>query len=235
VIEISARLYSIAKLIPAGLRVADIGSDHAYLPTYLVQTGKSPFVVAGEVNEGPYNAAKKQIEEAGLQKYVQVRKGDGLSVLREGEADVIVIAGMGGGLITQILQEGRDKLKKAKQLVLQPNVGEELVRSFALEHGWQLIAEEMVEEDDHIYEILSFVQGDGHLPYRQQIYPFHLLLKMGPYLLQQQGPIFRKKWQRELKKMENILAQLAKSANPSAMEKRERLRKEYEEIKEVIR
>lgn len=93
--ELSRRLEKIASYVPDQAVLADIGSDHALLPVYLVQNGKIAAAVAGELNDGPYLAARKQVDGTGTQDRISVRKGDGLSVLRRGEADTVVIAGMG--------------------------------------------------------------------------------------------------------------------------------------------
>lgn len=232
--SISKRLHTIAEFIKDGTRVADIGSDHAYLPTFLVQSGKTNFVIAGEANEGPYQSALKQIKAVGIQDHVDVRKGNGLEVLRQGEVDTIVIAGMGGGLIVQILTEGIEKLKGVQQLVLQPNVGEELVRKFAIEYEWQLSAEMIIEEDERIYEILVFQRGDALQPYRNQHQPLELLLKLGPYLINKKEAAFIKKWKRELTQYETIMEQLLSANQSNAMEKREQLFSEYKQIKEIL-
>lgn len=233
-IQLSLRLHTIAQLIPNGAKVADIGSDHAYLPAYLVQSGKSRYVIAGEVNDGPYESAKRNIKQLKLEEYVYVRKGNGLEVIQPNEVDTIVIAGMGGSLITQILLQGLTKLEGVSRLILQPNVGENFVRMFAISHGWELTKEVILEEDGVIYEILDFTRGDSLRPYRDSSLPFPFLVKLGPFLMQENSPLFRKKWQRELSKMEVILQQLQKSTNPEAVEKRMIMQEEYEQIKELL-
>lgn len=156
-VKLSKRLQAIADYVTEGSIVADIGSDHALLPVYLLQNEKCSFVIAGELNSGPFHAAKKQAAAAGLNHLLDVRQGDGLSVLTgEGEADTVTIAGMGGSLITDILEDGRvnGKLHGVRKLILQPNVGEEAVRRWLAKHEWYLIEEAIIEEDGKIYEML---------------------------------------------------------------------------------
>ena len=105
-IKLSRRLQTIADQVTQGARVADIGSDHALLPVYLIQSGRCPSAIAGELNTGPFQAARKQTAEAGLKTVIEVRQGDGLSVLEPGEADTVTIAGMGGSLMADILEAG---------------------------------------------------------------------------------------------------------------------------------
>lgn len=153
-VTLSIRLTAIADRVPAGSRLADIGSDHALLPVYLAERGKIAAGIAGEVNGGPYEAACCQVRESGLESLISVRKGDGLAVLAPGEADVVTVAGMGGALIVSILEAGEDQLAGVQRLVLQPNVGEDQVRRYLLANGWWLADEVILEEDGKIYEIL---------------------------------------------------------------------------------
>lgn len=151
--RLSARLQLISDLLPKGCRFADIGSDHALLPVSAVQSGRAAFAVAGEVNDGPLEAARRQVAEAGETQRISVRKGDGLAVIAPGEVDAITIAGMGGALIVSILSGGKPKLAGVKRLVLQPNVGEE-PRRWLAENDWYLAEEAILEEDGKIYEVM---------------------------------------------------------------------------------
>ena len=156
-VKLSKRLQTIADYVTKGSVVADIGSDHALLPVYLLQSGKCVSAIAGELNAGPYHAAKKQAASACLSHVLNVRQGDGLFVLTgKGEADTVTIAGMGGSLMRDILEAGRSagKLNGVQRLILQPNVGEEAVRRWLSEHHWFLLEETILEEDGKIYEVL---------------------------------------------------------------------------------
>src|SRR5690606_8294198 len=127
---------------------------HALLPCYLILNKLVPKVIAVEVNEGPYEAARRQVQRYGLERHIDVRLGDGLTVLKPGEVHSIVLAGMGGTLINTILQQGREVLAKTHQIVLQPNVAEAKLRRWMLDNGWCLIEEELVLEHDRFYTIL---------------------------------------------------------------------------------
>lgn len=152
--KLSKRLTAIANLVPRGDVVADIGSDHALLPVYLVVNGISPRVIAGELNAGPFEAATSQVRAAGLSDRIDVRRGDGLTVLEPGEVDTITIAGMGGALIVDILQQGLDRLTDVRSLILQPNVAEDAVRRWLAEHDYMLLDEQIIMEDGITYPIL---------------------------------------------------------------------------------
>ncbi len=239
------------ELIPGQSRLADIGSDHAMLPVAAVESGMVLHAVAGEVNPGPFKAAAKQVAEAGLQERISVRRGDGLAVIEAGEVDVITIAGMGGGLIASILDSGQDKLVDVQLLILQPNVGEDILRRWLMEHGWLLTSETILEEDGKIYEVLTAVPEkederiSSRLLYQDQEWPSssgegtftvtsELLLRMGPWLLKEPSPVLIDKWNSELEKLQGILESLSASKLESAETKSLHLKHEMDQIKEVL-
>ncbi|UUZ96122.1 class I SAM-dependent methyltransferase [Paenibacillus sp. P25] len=244
-LRLSRRLEMIAEDVPAGDRLADIGSDHALLPSYLAERGIITHGIAGEVNPGPLEAAMKQVNGAGLADVIEVRHGDGLEVIAPGEVDVITIAGMGGALITSILDNGRTKLSGVNRLILQPNVGESIVRRWLLDQDWVLISERILEEEDKIYEILTAVPSSETSVTNRELYsPFtlpggavadvELLLHMGPYFIMEASPVWMEKWRRELSKLERICGQLTQSSGEASRSKLASVRKEMKQIEEVL-
>ncbi len=231
--KLSQRLEAVVKYIPTGSRIADIGSDHAYLPCHVVRKGLVPFAIAGEVVEGPFQSARKQVESEGLTEEVSVRKGDGLEVISAGEVDCITIAGMGGALITSILDRGKERLVGVKRLVLQPNLSAITIRQWLLEHGWELIAEDILEEDEKIYEILVAEQGEPLRPYDQKNLPPLLLL--GPFLMKEMSQPFKKKWKGELENWKRIVEKLDQAAkSDDNLRKREQLMNNIRMVEEVL-
>ncbi|OXM15630.1 tRNA (adenine(22)-N(1))-methyltransferase [Paenibacillus herberti] len=245
----SKRLTAIADYVAEGARVADIGSDHALLPIELVSRGTCPSAIAGEVNDGPLEAARRGIAAAGLGRVINARKGNGLEVLQPGEADTVTIAGMGGALIVSILEAGREagKLEGVSQLVLQPNVGEELVRSWLLEQGWLLAEESILEEDGKYYEIVHALRqadagarneaiygGEPLLSHLTADEDRQLKLKLGPYLARSKPSVFIEKWRSELRKMKRIEAQIGQSVTEDASKRRAAMAKEIRVIEEVL-
>lgn len=203
--RLSNRLETVAKYIPAGAKFADIGSDHAYLPCYMLKKQKASFAIAGEVVDGPFLSAQKQVVNEGLSDVISVRKGNGLEVINDGEVDCITIAGMGGSLIAAILDDGKDKLRSVKRLVLQPNVSAYSIRIWLMENDWSLVTEEIIEEDDKIYEVLVAERGEGKKPYSSLI---DAELLLGPYLSKEKNQAFQKKWSMEKANWERIIGRL---------------------------
>ncbi|WP_202080663.1 tRNA (adenine(22)-N(1))-methyltransferase [Caldalkalibacillus salinus] len=234
--QLSKRLMQVAEYVPHGSRMADIGSDHAYLPIFLVLNGKISFAIAGEVNDGPYESAKAQVDRLGLQGVVDVRKGDGLAVIDAEEVDVICIAGMGGALIRQILSEQSSKLNQVKRLILQPNVASHILREWCLENGWELKDERMVAEDDKYYEVLIADRGTPSVPYEQLPEAWRLhALTMGPFLLRHPNQAFIDKWTYELNKRKKILESLDNGVGPDVEEKKKLIETEMAMIQEGLK
>lgn len=248
-ITLSRRLTMIAHKIRPHSRVADIGTDHALLPVYLAANHMISFAVASDYHAGPIAAAREQVQQTGLQHMIDVRQGDGLDVIEPGEVDAITIAGMGGALMTNILQRGREKLAGVRQLILQPNVGEHLVRHWLFDHGWRLVAEDILLEDDHIYEILHAEKEDGWMRNGEQVDRLydptalhedlhHLsqddLFRFGPYLLRNPCTIFIQKWRNEAAKLRHIIGQLSASKLAESKEKLAAMQKQLDTVEEVI-
>ncbi|MBR7092118.1 MAG: SAM-dependent methyltransferase [Clostridia bacterium] len=149
------RLQSVAARVRPGRRLADIGTDHAYLPVWLVQQGVCPCAVATDLRRGPAEHARQTVAAAGLADRIDVRVGDGLAPLRPGEADDIVLAGMGGDTIAAILAAASWIRDPALHLVLQPQSRAEKTRAFLLENGFSLLREETVLSAGRRYLIIQ--------------------------------------------------------------------------------
>jgi tRNA (adenine22-N1)-methyltransferase len=165
--RLSNRLLAVADLVTGGGTLADIGPDHGYIPVSLVSQGKIKKAVAMDVNAGPLERAAQHIKEAGLNEYITLRRSDGLHRLEEHEADSIVIAGMGGGLIRRILTEGVDKLKFVSELILQPQSEVPQLRLFLRQQGMCIVRETMIYEEGKYYPMFRVLPAEEVL--RQQI------------------------------------------------------------------
>ena len=201
--NLSKRLATVASYVPAGARMADIGSDHAYLPAALALQKKISYAVAGEVVKGPYENAVSEIKGHGLTDLIKPRLADGLAAIMPADRiDTVVVAGMGGTLIAEILERGKDRLQGVRRLVLQPNVGEGRLRRWLMDNRYQIMAEQIVAEDDHIYEII--VAEPSVVPFRYSDYE----LMFGPRLLEKKGPVFTAKWRDYIKRQQGVIHQM---------------------------
>lgn len=220
---ISKRLEMVASFVPQGAVLLDVGSDHAYLPIELVEKGHIERAIAGEVVEGPYQSAVKNVKEHDLVDKIQVRLANGLAAFEESDqVSVITIAGMGGRLIASILEEGFDKLAHIERLILQPNNREDDLRSWLQDHGFQIIAESILEEAGKFYEILVVEAGEMKLSERDT--------RFGPFLARENSPVFVQKWQKEASKLEFALSQIPEKNQ----EERQVLIDKIKAIKEVL-
>lgn len=157
---LSKRLAAVASAVRHGSLVADIGTDHAYLPVYLVQNGIAPAAIAADIAAGPAAAARRTVQTANLTDKIEVRLGDGLSPLAPEDAEDMIIAGMGGETIAAILSAA-DWIKHTRyQLVLQPMSRVEMLHAYLLTNGFHITREWTVEEDGHLYVVLTAVYTD---------------------------------------------------------------------------
>ena len=220
---ISKRLELVASFVPQGAVLLDVGSDHAYLPIELVERGQIEAAIAGEVVDGPYQSAVKNVESHGLKEKIQVRLANGLAAFEEtDQVSVITIAGMGGRLIATILEEGLDKLASVERLILQPNNREDDLRIWLQDHDFQIVAESILEEAGKFYEILVVEAGQMKLSASD--------VRFGPFLSKEVSPVFIKKWQKEAAKLEVALSQIPEKN----IEERQVLVDKIQAIKEVL-
>lgn len=152
--DLTPRLRAIGESIERCNVIADIGSDHAYLPIYLINNGKAEKIIATDINVGPAEISRKRIKKYGLEDHIEIRVGNGLKVLDKGEADIIIIAGMGGLLIQSILSESLDVAKSADEVILQPMRDSRALIKWLLENSFSILEGEIVKEKDKYYEII---------------------------------------------------------------------------------
>lgn len=227
-LQLSNRLKTVSQFVKKSEKVADIGSDHAYLPIYLIQHRLIPAAIAGEVVEGPFQNAKKKVKNYQLEDKISVRFGNGLHILNEeDEIGTVTICGMGGLLIANILNEGISKqiLSKSTRLVLQPNNAEKDLRLFLQINQYEIIKEAIVEEHNKIYEVIVAEYKSEKIKYSEDELTF------GPLLLKKKTSTFYKKWGTELGIHEDILEQLRNTKN---IKKIEAIQEKIHQIKKVL-
>lgn len=193
-VKISNRLKMAASLVTEGSILADIGTDHAYVPIYLLQQKKILSAIAMDIHAGPLERAKEHISFFGLENVIQTRLSDGAAALKPHEADSILIAGMGGGLVIHILKDGQEVCKAAQELILQPQSELEAVRIFLQNEGYGILAEEMVFEDGKFYPMMK-VRFHGISKKADE--PQKLANLYGGLLLQKRHPVLKNYLEKE--------------------------------------
>lgn len=206
-ITLSKRLEAVAGLIKRNGTLADVGTDHGYIPIAMVLRGHVEKAIAMDLRTGPLERARKHITAYGLENRIETRLSDGVSALAKNEADSIVVAGMGGELVIHILETGKAVCKSAKELILQPQSEINEVRKYIRENGYRIVDEDMVEEDQKYYPMMRVVQQeDGEKSEaKETLNHVHLLDLYGPVLLAEKNPVLLEFLQKQEKHYEEIL------------------------------
>jgi tRNA (adenine22-N1)-methyltransferase len=197
---LSMRLERVAANVPAGARLADIGSDHAYLPVALMRRGAITAAVAGEVATTPFHAAQRTVRDNGLEQQVTVRLANGLAAVEPHDGiTAISLCGMGGETIRDILESGKAHLSGQERLILQPNGGEQPLRQWLMDNGYSILSEELLLENRFYYEIIV-AERVGPVQYSAEE------LYFGPLQMRARSPVFLAKWRRLLRQKHKTLA-----------------------------
>ncbi len=224
--NIGSRLEAIGALVPQGSILADIGTDHAYLPVWLLQQGRIVRAIAGDIAEGPCLAAKNTVSMYGMKDRVEVRLGSGLQVLQQGEVNAIAIAGMGASTMIDILAADMAVAEEAATLILQPMAGTPSLRAWLTGYGWRLQDEELVVEGKHLYEIIVAVRGAADHYSRAQ-------MELGPLLLAKGHPLLQQQFNKVLTGYKKLLQNMEKSEQAIASSKYAYLAQLVQEVEEL--
>lgn len=222
--QLSKRLEAVVRLAGTCQCIADIGTDHGYIPIYMVEQHLAERAIAMDVNKGPLERAQKNIQAYRMEDKIVTRLSDGAAALKSGEADGVIIAGMGGLLTIRILESGEEILKTVQTLVLQPQSELEQVRKFLAEHGYRITAENMVLDEGKYYPMMRVEHGTQE-KWEEQEYAF------GKYLIAAGNPVL----QEFLEKEEKLCGEILSSLEGKSGEHVERRRAEVQEKKEKIR
>lgn len=225
-IKLNERLLSVAKLVLPGKTAADIGTDHSYLPVYLVINGVCPAVVATEKARGPYDNACQLVELLSLSRQIDVRLGDGLAVLQPGEAATICMAGMGGYVIRDILEASLAVVDAAERLVLQPQKNAAMLRRYLQQSGWRIVAEDIAFDHGFYYEVIAAEPGKMSLSEDQALF--------GPCLLSQPHPLLPQYLGLKLADMQTLVDQLEGKEGSEAQERRQALHLLIAQIERIL-
>lgn len=229
-IKAAGRLGCIISNVKSGGIVADIGCDHAFTSICLVEKGLAKSAIAMDINKEPLNRAAQHIREAGLSHCIITRLSDGAKELSEGEADTILISGMGGALVTKILEESINVTKSVKELVLSPQSEIYLVRHFLHGNGFKIVHEDMVKEHGKFYVVIRAVPG-------KEQYQDETGYIYGRYLINNENPVLEEFLLKEQKRIRSVLDGFMQQGNNKSMAQEERestLLKEYNMIKGIL-
>ena len=213
---LSERMLRTAGFVSRGNRTADVGCDHAYTSIYLIEQGIAPRVVAMDVNAGPLARAKENVRKFGMEGKIDLRLSDGLAKLLPGEADTVLIAGMGGPLMERILTAHPETVAAIKELVLQPQSEIAEFRRFIQSIGFRITEEDMLFEDGKYYTILRAEHGEEAL-WTEEEYLY------GKYLRKTALPVLRAFLEEECRKAKEVLAGLHTAGTEKAERRKEEI------------
>ena len=226
--ELSNRLKAISEFVDSNSIIADIGTDHGYIPIYLAKMGKIKYAIACDINKGPLEKANKNIKQYKLENKIETRLSDGLEKLQEHEVDTIIIAGMGGMLISKILSDKVNVIKSTKKLILSPHSDVKQVRLKLHELSFKIINETMIKEDGKYYNIIIAMNGEEK-KYNEIEYKF------GKILIQQNLPLLKEYLQNKEMKYLNVVNSLDFQDTTNAVKRKSEIQKEIETIREVLK
>lgn len=227
--KLSRRLETIASFVPEGSSIADIGTDHGYIPIHLVQERKAKHGIAMDVRKGPLERARFHIREAGLESCIEVRLSDGLLKLETKEADCVVIAGMGGELMIHILEEGQRLWEDIPYWVLSPHSELDKVRKFLEERAFFIERETMIKEEGKYYTVMGVARKAGIT----MTYGREILYRYGKHLLESKNSVFLEYLKKEEDQLKQILYGLSNSDSQSAVKRMTELKQELAWNKEA--
>ena len=226
--ELSKRLQAVAGLVTEGASVADIGTDHGYIPIYLAENKLSSKLIAMDVNKGPLERATLHIKANHLEHVIETRLSDGFAALKTGEVDTIIAAGMGGGLVIKIMTDHPEITDSIQCFVLQPQSEIHKVREFLYENGFSVIEEDMVEEDGKYYPMMKVLHGKENEKYAEEE------LLYGKYLLRSAHPVLKGFLSRELLLKTEIIGNIKQKAGENGRERIQMIEEEITIIKNVL-
>lgn len=225
--KLSQRLQAIADYVPKGAIVADIGTDHGYIPVYLAREEISCKIIATDINEGPLQNAKSYIDKESYGEIIETRLGNGLKCMLPNEVDTVIIAGMGGILIAEILENSKDITQTIKNFILQPMVASEDLRRYLINNNYRILNEKLAKEGNKIYEVMLATHGMDKI--ENDIY-----YEIGKKLVENKDEHLKEFLKNKIRKTENILRKLKNNETIEGKQRYESLKNKNEEYKEVL-
>ncbi len=226
--KLSERLMTIISLIPQNSIVADIGTDHGYIPAYLIENKISKKVIGTDISKGSLEKIIEYVRGLGYEEKIDSRLGDGLEVVKPYEIDTVIIAGMGGLLIRDILEKDKDVRESIVNFILQPMVAAKELREYLIENNFEIIREELAKEGNKYYEIIYAKQGKTFI--EKEIY-----YEISPLLIREKHPLLKEFVQYKLRGAEKIIKEIENIDTDKTKERYLQLLDEINDYKEVLK
>lgn len=226
-IKLSERLNTIIKFVGNNSIVADIGTDHGYIPKYLIQNNISKLVIASDISQGSLNKTIDYIEELKLSDKIRTRLGDGLEIIKPFEVDTVIIAGMGGLLIKDILSQDMNITNSITNFILQPMVASKELREYLYKNNFKIVDEDLVKEDGKYYEIIHAKLGKDVV--EKEIYH-----EIGKKLIEKNHPLLKEFIEFKINKELFILNELENIDTDKVKLKVEEINESISKYKEVL-
>lgn len=201
--ELSKRLKRIAEHVDKCESVADIGTDHGYIPIYLVKEGICKKAIASDINKGPIEKAKVNVAFEGVSDKVKCLLGPGLNPLKVGEVNGVILAGMGGNLTRDILLADMDKVKKYDFIILQPAQNPEVLREFLYKNDYEIIDEDLIKDEGRFYELFKVKYNENS---EKLVFEDELEYEVSPLLREKGHPLFKEFIEEKISRCETILS-----------------------------
>lgn len=228
--EFSKRLIKIASYVNYCEAIADIGTDHGYIPIYLVKNNKCNSAIASDINKGPIEKASTNIRFEGLSEKIKCLLGGGLKPLKVGEVNGVIIAGMGGNLIRDIILEDIEKVKLYDFLILQPAQNPEVLREFLYNNNFEILNEDLILDDGKFYELfkVKYNENAKKINIKDEI-----SYEISSILLESNNSLVNDYIKSKIKKYENIITYI-KDDTSLAKKKKDILNEKIDKLKEMI-
>lgn len=229
--KLSKRLETIAEMVPETAKdscVADVGTDHGFVPIWLLTHGRAARALAMDVRKGPLLRAEEHVQQYGLGDRIETRLSDGLEKLQPGEAQTVVIAGMGGELMLRILRDGGHVRENIRHWVLSPQSELGQFRHGLEELGLAVRRETMLEEEGKYYTVMLVEAGQMHYEHEYQY-------QYGAYLLKEKSPVLKEFLEREQRQYRQILARLEEQQSESAKTRLGEMKAELSGLEKALR
>ncbi|HHD2786482.1 class I SAM-dependent methyltransferase [Clostridium perfringens] len=228
--ELSKRLKRIAEHVDKCESVADIGTDHGYIPIYLVKEGICKKAIASDINKGPIEKAKVNVAFEGVSNRVKCLLGPGLNPLKVGEVNGVILAGMGGNLTRDILLADMDKVKKYDFIILQPAQNPEVLREFLYKNDYEIIDEDLIKDEGRFYELFKVKYNENS---EKLVFEDELEYEVSPLLREKNHPLFKEFIEEKINRCETILS-FIKEDTEAAKKRKSDLEEKINKLKGML-